>query len=490
VKTIETRNQPILGFGKTIRITVDGIRYRLFRSIVTVAVVAVAVAFLMNILSEGIIKTAISAETRESVREMRLGTTWKSRLTRPEVAEEIVRNTAQEDMDAALYRQVVGMTGTPDAEMQEWRRLAGAAVVYLDFFADLSYGQSRRLVGRASGTGIFDSLQDEAEMSSFREELRTLKSVQLVTSEEDFETFLEDWPALLAFAREVQQAQREAIAKTDAYIRENNTTLTASLEDEEFARVVRDAGFVFDEDTASIVTAQVKRMRHKSFLDGTIKITEVRKLMAREDNVMPEDVTVDRMWQKLSTTQGATWYLTNLVQFGIALEDVTPEDAVGVAREAKTDMMLRKAAILTENVGRGPMGMGENMAWLVFVSMVVCVVGICNAMLMSVTERFREIATLKCLGALDGFIMLMFVLEAAFLGVVGGMAGAIAGCLIGALRMTVSFGPELVSAVPVLNLVAATLLATVLGVILAAIASVYPSFKAARLAPMEAMRIE
>ena len=46
---------PWLSLHRTIRITVDGIRYRLFRASVTVAVIVVAVAFLMNILSESLI---------------------------------------------------------------------------------------------------------------------------------------------------------------------------------------------------------------------------------------------------------------------------------------------------------------------------------------------------------------------------------------------------------------------------------------------------
>ena len=43
--------------------------------------------------------------------------------------------------------------------------------------------------------------------------------------------------------------------------------------------------------------------------------------------------------------------------------------------------------------------------WLVVMSLLVSVVGITNSMLMSVTERYKEIGTMKCLGALDNFIV-------------------------------------------------------------------------------------
>ncbi len=111
-------------------------------------------------------------------------------------------------------------------------------------------------------------------------------------------------------------------------------------------------------------------------------------------------------------------------------------------------------------------------------------------MLMSVTERFREIAVLKCLGALDGFIMLVFVLEACILGIFGGVVGSIVGTLIGGGRMLASTGGLVISAIPFNQLLMFMGMSTVLGVILAAIASIYPSIKVAHLAPMEAMRIE
>ncbi|MBD3240450.1 MAG: FtsX-like permease family protein, partial [Chitinivibrionales bacterium] len=58
--------------------------------------------------------------------------------------------------------------------------------------------------------------------------------------------------------------------------------------------------------------------------------------------------------------------------------------------------------------------------WIITISLLVTVIGISNAMLMSVTERFREIGTMKCLGALSAFVRFMFLIESGFMGVVGG----------------------------------------------------------------------
>jgi len=65
--------------------------------------------------------------------------------------------------------------------------------------------------------------------------------------------------------------------------------------------------------------------------------------------------------------------------------------------------------------------------WLVSLSLLVCVVGITNAMLMSVTERYREIGTMKCLGALDSFVWKLFLLESLFQGSIGSILGVIIG---------------------------------------------------------------
>jgi putative ABC transport system permease protein len=196
------------------------------------------------------------------------------------------------------------------------------------------------------------------------------------------------------------------------------------------------------------------------------------------------------MWKVLDNRKDAELYLSKMKESGIDTGGMDPDYLIRLNEYRKETRALTRADQLTADVGIGWMGLGKRMGWLVFVSMLVCGIGISNAMLMTVTERFREIATMKCLGALDGFIMIVFVLEACFLGFFGGILGGILGDGIGMSRMLAAFGSICLDSFPVVDLALATCFSIVLGITLAAIAAVYPSLKAARLAPMEAMRIE
>ncbi len=80
--------------------------------------------------------------------------------------------------------------------------------------------------------------------------------------------------------------------------------------------------------------------------------------------------------------------------------------------------------------------------WIILLSLLVCAVGIVNAQLMAVTERFREIGTMKCLGALDRFVLRLFLLEAGMQGLVGAAAGALGGALFALLNGVFFFRPS------------------------------------------------
>jgi putative ABC transport system permease protein len=128
--------------------------------------------------------------------------------------------------------------------------------------------------------------------------------------------------------------------------------------------------------------------------------------------------------------------------------------------------------------------------WIVILSLLVCVVGIVNAQLMAVTERFREIGTMKCLGALDRFILRLFLLEAGIQGAMGSLVGAILGAVAAVLWGAVGYGAAAVSYLPVGSVITTLFHAVLVGCGLSLIGVLYPAVVAARMEPVEAMRTD
>jgi ABC-type antimicrobial peptide transport system permease subunit len=118
-------------------------------------------------------------------------------------------------------------------------------------------------------------------------------------------------------------------------------------------------------------------------------------------------------------------------------------------------------------------------------SLLVSVVGITNSMLMSVTERYKEIGTIKCLGALDNFIVKLFLIESALLGFFGSLVGSLLGALIVLLTSFRVWG-ELNWGAFLFYLVACV----VVGTLLSIAAAVPPALRAARMQAVDAMRSE
>ena len=117
------------------------------------------------------------------------------------------------------------------------------------------------------------------------------------------------------------------------------------------------------------------------------------------------------------------------------------------------------------------------------ISLLVGGIGVMNIMLVSVTERIREIGLRKALGATPGLIRRQFLVEASVLGLTGGALGAGLG-IIGAIFLPGAVGdPITISAWAVAG---AIVVAMAIGVIF----GVYPASRAANLAPIDALRSE
>jgi len=124
------------------------------------------------------------------------------------------------------------------------------------------------------------------------------------------------------------------------------------------------------------------------------------------------------------------------------------------------------------------------------IALLVCLVGVANTMLMSVTERFKEIGTMKCLGARDAHVVLIFLFEALILGAIGGSGGALIGLAVGAVVSGLQVGWTIVMQVPAQEYVDHVLRGVVTAVLLGQLGSLYPAYYVARLKPVEALRHE
>jgi hypothetical protein len=127
--------------------------------------------------------------------------------------------------------------------------------------------------------------------------------------------------------------------------------------------------------------------------------------------------------------------------------------------------------------------------WILAVSLLVTLISVSNALLMSVTERFREIGTMKCLGALSVFIRRLFLIESALIGGCGSLIGAVGGALLSIVFTLFQYGiAATLRSLPLLSLLAAVVGAVVTGTVLSVLAAIYPARFAARMLPAAALR--
>ncbi|MCL4715665.1 MAG: ABC transporter permease [Hyphomonadaceae bacterium] len=152
-------------------------------------------------------------------------------------------------------------------------------------------------------------------------------------------------------------------------------------------------------------------------------------------------------------------------------------------REGEDDFTVQNLSSITQTAAQTTQVFTYLLGGISAVSLLVGGIGIMNIMLVSVTERTREIGLRKALGARQSDILHQFGLEAVTLSVAGGIIGLTIG-VAGAWLMTSLFNLPLV--ISPLNAGMAIAFSGAVGVVFGA----YPAWRAARLDPIEALRRE
>jgi putative ABC transport system permease protein len=154
-----------------------------------------------------------------------------------------------------------------------------------------------------------------------------------------------------------------------------------------------------------------------------------------------------------------------------------------IAGSEDDDFQVRNLADIAELANNSNQVMTLLLASIALVSLIVGGIGVMNIMLVSVTERTREIGIRMAVGATGGDVQFQFLTEAVVLSIFGGLLGILTGSVASKLISNALGWPTLISTAAI---GAAFSFAAVIGIA----AGWYPALKASRLDPIEALRYE
>ncbi|PTY06812.1 hypothetical protein DB346_00710 [Verrucomicrobia bacterium LW23] len=497
MKDIVAREQVRLSAWKCLRLSLTGMSFRLGRSIITVSILALAVAFLSYMITYGLISHDTRLAAGRELEDERLLGEFSTRLTSPDSADTILANLNSTDEKAAA-RRAEYERWSQTASLEEILRIARQLDAFGLYIRQLPVTKRAVLTGDMEEDSILAlarSLGSAARLDSFLKHLNASGEVPMPGSEEEFRRLIQSGVPLLAgWIEAVQKGQLVAIARVQSATAGQDIKTLLAGSTAGFTSTLEDAGFHSTPEMHTRLRRLAQHALEEEKLRHALTQQEVRYALARKSGLKAPQIDMAAVLPWITSARRADDAAACLSPAGIGL---SAAQLLAMAdRKRRTDALRNVAGASFSGAGdrlsprEGIFAFDAGTRWLIGVSFIVCAVGVANAMLMSVTERFTEIATMKCLGALNSFVMQIFFFEALVQGMVGGLAGLILGTFLAVVRSAAEFGTLAFHNIPYADLFSGGLAAWLVGLALAAGAAISPVWMAARLAPMEAMRME
>lgn len=203
----------------------------------------------------------------------------------------------------------------------------------------------------------------------------------------------------------------------------------------------------------------------------------------------------DMVYVPITTAQERMLGITYVQSINIQVSDQSKMDQVQAEVETllrtrhhlvgtkENDFRIRNLTSLMETVNQSTSMLTLLLGAIAGISLIVGGIGIMNIMMVSVTERTREIGIRKALGATFMNIMTQFLIESMVIGVIGGLIGIVIGCGLSKLIALVGDFQTVITLTPIV-------ISFVFSVGIGLFFGIYPARKAAKLDPIEALRYE
>lgn len=178
----------------------------------------------------------------------------------------------------------------------------------------------------------------------------------------------------------------------------------------------------------------------------------------------------------------------SMTNAGKKTADILNENVLAVSSDGEdtsTNIEYKSESLLEQAKALQDLSSSTNnmLIWIASISLLVGGIGVMNIMLVSVTERTREIGLKKALGARKRRILAQFLTEAVVLTSIGGIIGVVSG--IGLSKVIAN-----IAEVPVSISTVAVIISVVFSMVVGIVFGLIPSIKAARLNPIDALRYE
>ena len=491
---------PILPLRVAAQVAWNSLRVRLARSLVTMSSVVLAVAFLFSVVGEHLVNHAVYASAQAKGRPAEWVQNLRDALDHPRGTLALLALLAHHTDEIASWQ--LRMSGQPLARLNPAVTLLSETLVI--WVQALKPTQTYLITRNQAVTDWLLSCDHAEAMTALASTARTFKGVRLPFSPEELASIAAHMPTLrtaIAQLHATEQLRLKIVSEAggvDAVLRQLHSSDDTGAAGLPVIQVMPGANV--DDLKALRDQLRIDLVRSRA-IQALAELN--RDELTAGQPASPTPTASPTPPSPLPHRHAANAYDLPMIADPARLADPANGAArrqliarIGeVALDQLADNLRRRADVAAvaqtfTGMAYDPEAGRTRTFWLVTLSLLVCVVGIVNAMMMAVSERFREIATMKCLGATDAFILKAFLIEAGAMGVVGSLLGLGLGLVLVISQGVWRFDGAFWAALPIGDLLTAGSTSLICGLALAVLGALLPALKAARMPPVEAMRVE